>query len=297
MATEVRASLIVAALLSAACTYTKTVRPDEPLSQDGSYIYGRFRIETPWARGEVFAKEYQTMGFVIDCDDQYRSRYTIRFANSRDVQLIRVRPSRCALVAMVFTNADGIIKSFKPAPEAWRHYFDVRGGTAYYLGDYVGVASVRHGYTTEWNWSLTSADDNYEITTGQLKRTYREIAAMPTEKRQLVPPDRQTEKRAVLPGPPMTPERIAHVASFISRRYTDPAACKAACASGQCLAYRDGGAVVMTCVAPCEADEDCPAGLACNCAEASDDCRPIASTPTDPMTGLCLAPPAAPVTP
>jgi hypothetical protein len=96
-------------------------------------------------------------------------------------------------------------------------------------------------------------------------------------------------------GPPLTPARVAALAPFIKRVYPSPAACEGACGRGQCLPFRGASGPAMACVTRCSRDIECPQGLACNCPndeKPEGACQPIATTPEDPMAGICLSSPA-----
>jgi hypothetical protein len=91
----------------------------------------------------------------------------------------------------------------------------------------------------------------------------------------------------------MSPERVARVAPFIKRSYASTAECEAACPTGQCRPYRGESGATIACVTRCNADTDCPEGLACNCpggdGNAATGCRTIAATPQDAMARICLS--------
>jgi hypothetical protein len=89
----------------------------------------------------------------------------------------------------------------------------------------------------------------------------------------------------------VSPDRAARLAGFTKRRYATPAECEAACPeNGDCFPFRSDEGPAMTCVVRCQADKDCPQGLACNCpAGDGSGCRAIASTPEDRMAGICLS--------
>lgn len=130
-----------------------------------------------------------------------------------------------------------------------------------------------------------------------MKRAFPGFASLPTVDRRLIParPRKIGNGVKALPGEPsMSPERVAGLAPFISRDYATPALCEAACPNGQCLPYRAQSGPVIACVIRCDKDADCPAKMACNCPNAErpagPGCHPIASTPTDAMSRVCLLP-------
>jgi hypothetical protein len=177
----------VAVTLVAGCAgYTRGMRPDEKPSPDAAYVYGRFSMRT----GPLAVDTYETMGFVIGCDDG--RTYTIRFFNTGEVQVIEVHPSRCALEEVVYIESDGSVHGRARPPGAWVRGTAFAAGRAYYLGDYLAVARHRTEYIGrfeehKWVWEMNQVDDRYESTTSELRRAFANLASLSTEDRRLVP--------------------------------------------------------------------------------------------------------------
>jgi hypothetical protein len=259
------------------------IRPDEPPSSGEAYLYGRFSL----TRTTVGPAGYATLGFLIRCADD--AAYTIRFALNKNVQVIRIRPSRCALDWIVVTDATDLVKASRQPPAAWKRVQEFAAGKAYYLGDYLAHHDVV-GYH-QYDRDIDSAEDNYEGTTAELKRTFSNLAAVSTENKLLIP------RRHVPPGAidppgaaPLSPERIARIAPFTKRRFATVAECERLCPTGRCLPFREETGPAVTCIVRCTADKDCPEGLACNCpGDGRPDCHAITQTPEDQMDGICLS--------
>lgn len=288
------APALLALALAAGCAhYTKGIRPTDVVSIGDAYLYGHFFVES---KETLLGMDgYQTMGLVLTCAD--KETYTIRFSNKRGVQAIKVAPSRCMLTEVVYTDADGSIKRRVRPPRSWMRPQAFWGGHAYYVGDYSAVAKFESHWKVvytevNWSWDMDPDPDKYDETTDEMKRTFVSLATLPTENRRLAPPERVVPPGAVLrPGEaPLSPDRTRSMAPFIKRTFTNPATCQAACSTGACLPFRGEDGTAMTCVIRCAADKDCPTGLACNCPSGKEpDCRPVASTPSDPMEGFCLS--------
>lgn len=291
---------LFAVTVSASCAhYSATLSPADKPSPARAYFYGRFRIDAP--RAALGMDGHQTMGFVIRCGDG--NEYTIRFSLENRVQVIPLSPARCALEEVVFTDADGVIKARRAVMGTPPGGFLLAAGTAYYLGDYFAESTFKSNWKvlyTEMNssWQLTSADDNYDVTSAEMKRTFANLAGLATENRMIlprkhVPGDARKHKDGPRGGPDdvVSPERAARLARFTKRRYATPAECEAACPeNGDCFPFRGDAGPAMTCVVRCKTDKDCPDGLACNCPDGDGSaCRAITSTPGDRMAGICLS--------
>ena len=291
--------LLVMTLAAGCAHYAPSLGPADKLRPDLGYFFGRFHIDAP--RAVLGMDGLQTMGFVMRCDDGHA--YTIRFSTEKRVQVIAASPARCALEEMVFTDADGVIKGRKYMMGSPPGGFVLAAGTAYYLGDYFAESTFKTRWKvvyTQLNmtWQLTSADDNYDVTSAEMKRTFANLAGLATQNRMLlprkhVPGDARKHAGGTRSGPDdvVSPDRAARLAGFTKRRYTTPAECEAACPeSGDCFPFRGDEGPAMTCVVRCKTDKDCPEGLACNCPNGDGSaCRAIASTPDDRMAGICLS--------
>lgn len=276
-------------VLATGCAgYTKGIRPDEKLSPESAYLYGRFLIKSE--RSLLAMDGYPTMGLTLRCAEG--ELYRIRFSIERAVQVLKIKPSRCALVQLIYTDADGTIRGFRRAPRAWMHVEDFAPGRAYYLGDFMATARFRSDWKVvytelHWDYEMNPIDDGYEASTAEMKQTFTSLAALPTYDRRLAPRRPPPPPGAI--GPPMPPERVAHIAPFTKRSYATPMACEEACPMGRCLPYRGAEGPAMACIIRCKIDKDCPGGWGCNCPSGDGpDCRAIARTPEDPMDGICL---------
>jgi hypothetical protein len=286
--TIVRFGLLALALTSSCAGYTKGIRPDEKLSADSAYLYGRFLIKSE--RSFLGLDGYPTVRLALRCADG--EIYRIRFSTERAVQVIKIKPARCALVQIVYTDADGTVRGYRRPPLAWVHGEDFAPGRAYYLGDFMAAATFKSDWKVvytelHWDWAMNPVDDGYESSTAEMKTTFTKLAALSTDDRRLAP--RRPPRPPGAIGPPLSPERVARIAPFTKHSYPTPMACEEACPMGRCLPYRGADRTAMACIIRCKADQDCPGGWGCNCPSSGrPDCRPIARTTEDPMDGICM---------
>jgi len=279
--------LVIVALLNG-CMGVASIRPDAKTVPGAAYVFGRFRIRTEKSYGEFSA---QTMGLKLRCADG--KEYTIRFTSDDRVQAIEINPSRCALEKVIYADAAWLVFKPTPPPPEWIHADDFAAGHAYYLGDFFAKGTFSDesmGVTAKlnWTWDMDPDDDSFESTTAELKRTFANLASLPTVDRRLAP--RRPPPPPGAQGPPISIERAAVIAQYTKRSYKSPAACEAACPSGRCVPYRGASGTAMACIVRCKVDKDCPDGLACNCAAPEGGaCQAIAQAPDDPMEGICLA--------
>jgi hypothetical protein len=299
----VRAGVVAALFLICACaTTTSAVAPDEKLDPRFAYLYGRFHIKADEQPGSFGGR--QSIGLKVRCGDL--REYMIWFTAKPDVQVLKVYPARCALVSAHFT--DGAILQWQENVEAADMLIhEFVAGRAYYLGDYFARGiHKQHFYWRSQSWAMDPAGDRYEGTTAEMKRTFAQLAGWPTADKRLITPKPVSKPGVVVIAdakePVMTPERIARVAPFVGRTFATPAACEAACPTGQCLPFRGEAGPAMTCIVRCNGDKDCPEGLACNCPDSGKpgpaSCHTIATTPADTMARICLSvEPATPAAP
>ncbi len=291
--------LLVVTLAAGCAHYTPSLGPEAKARPDLGYFFGRFHIDG--AQMALRLDGLQTMGFVMRCDDGHA--YTIRFSLEKRVQVIAAYPARCALEELVFTDVDGVVMGSNYVKGNPPGGFVLAAGTAYYLGDYFAESTIKKSRRVivtmlRMNWQLTSADDNYELTSAEMKRTFANLAGLPTQNKMLlprehVPGDARKHAGGTRRGPEdvVSPDRAARLAGFTKRRYATPAECEAACPeTGDCFPFRGDEGPAMTCVVRCKTDKDCPEGLACNCPNGDGSaCHAIASTPDDRMAGICLS--------
>jgi hypothetical protein len=291
---------LVMALAAGCAFYAAKVSPAAQPRSDLGYFYGRFHIDVPRPPA-LGTDRHETMGFVMRCDDG--NAYTIRFSLEKRVQVIAAHPARCALDEVIFTDKGGVVRGSNHLTGNPPGGFVLAAGTAYYLGDYFSESPFKSRWTAmhplrPWNWDLTSVDDNYEGTSAEMKRTFANLAGLPTQNRMLlprkhVPGDARKHTGGPRSGPDdiVSTERAARLAGYTKRRYATPADCEAACPeNGDCFPFRGDEGPAMTCVVRCKTDKDCPEGLACNCPDGDGSaCRAVASTPDDRMAGICLS--------
>jgi hypothetical protein len=162
--------------------YTPSTSIAEVPAANSSYLYGRFSNE---ARSKPLALDgYMTMGFKITCDDG--ESYTVRFSKEPAYQLIKIKPSKCSFTEIVYTDADGRIRSRKDPPHGAFYHEEFVAGRAYYLGDYwASVSSERIGMMIHTNWRVHTALDDYYATTQSVKNMYPNFVNVPTERRLL----------------------------------------------------------------------------------------------------------------
>jgi hypothetical protein len=163
-------------------------------------------------------------------------------------------------------------------------------GQAYYLGDY--EAATTHEWkviATEVRWELTSAENDYADTTGDLFSAYRAFAGMPTVDRGFVsalPRSKPRKRPARVPSP--SPQQVARAAPLIDRTFPTMAACEADCATGDCLAFRHDGETAMTCIVYCKAEGDCPSASACQAAAQPVESVRQTEEADPPLSGICV---------
>jgi len=291
---------VVLALAAASCSgYTAGIRRDTAVDDRFAYLYGRFFMKTEPNNGPgVGFGGKRSMGLVIRCQDG--AEYIFGSLDSRDIQVLKIRPSHCWLIEVRAADQNGVIRQRLPAPPGLPP-LNFTAGLAYYIGDYFakGDVWVHPGLwkkTVHWEWAMSPADDRYPATTAEMKATFPNLASWPTVSTPFIHGPERKRDNGIGPSPgepSMSPERIARIAPFIKRNYGTPAECEGACSVGQCLPYRGDTGPAMACVIRCDRDADCPDGLACNCPNqeraAGPGCRPIAATPQDPMARICLS--------
>lgn len=179
------AALALSILLLGGCAnYTRRVTSQDIPTLNDAYLYGRFYMDAP--RNWLSFDGHQTMGFTIVCED--KSKYVLRFNREDPVLAIKIKPSTCSWTETVFSDADGTVRTRKPAPEDVFKNIRFKPGYAYYLGDFAAILRTSNpSYNvirTEWN--ITSARDNYEATTQYMQDGYPNLKALPTENRALM---------------------------------------------------------------------------------------------------------------
>ena len=168
---------VCAVLISGCASWSKPITPSEMLTDNESYLYGRFKIDTE--KTWLGLDGYQTMGFVFSCVDG--KKYTIRFEIEQPVQVIRLNPTTCSFKEVIFTDSDGVVASTKPAPPGLIDSVNATPGAAYYIGDYFAVSTSVPGYNSvQLAWEIKDARDNYPATTEAMMEIYPNMTFFPT---------------------------------------------------------------------------------------------------------------------
>ena len=289
-----RAGLVPLAALVAGCAINTTaVRQNQAIDPSKAYLYGQFVIQAvPSTMGQKGRPDSQTVGLVMACDDG--STYPIYFSAERGVRVVEIRPAMCALQEIRYVNDMGIIRRSKAPSPAWVHTDYFAPGHGYYLGDFFAVASLQilGGYPARelLTWDMDPVDDRFAETTADLRHRFVGLAALPIHDQRWAPRRPQLKRGLAGPNEPlMSPERISRLAGFVKTTFRSPAACKAACPTGDCLPYRSSSGAAMACIVHCMTNRDCPAGMVCNCSgRPGTDCQLVAESPGDAMEGICM---------
>lgn len=293
-----RTLAVLTMTLAAGCAINTTaVRSDQPLDPGSAYLYGRFVIKTMPSNGLAQRPASQTVGLLLACDDG--STYPLYFSEERTIRVIKIRPASCSVKEIHYVDDMKLIVGRKsPSPE-WSHTDYFAAGHGYYLGDFSAVAQWEIVGTYPmakdvFTWDLDAVDGQFTQTSTEFRRTFAALGAMPIHD-QRVSPERPAAKRGLAGSdePTMSPERISRLAGLIKSTFPSLAACSTACPKGECLPYRAPSGAAMTCINHCMTSSDCPDGMVCNCSRRADvDCLSVASTPGDPMEGICMPRPA-----
>ncbi len=175
-------ALCALAAVAGCANYAASIKVDEKPTGQEAYLYGRFYIEAP--KQALALDGHQTMGFTIACASG--ESYTVRFSNQEALQVIKITPSTCSLTEIVYTNADGQIRSRKKAPEKLMHDARFEAGKAYYLGDfYAATTTTVVGNTVQRNWNVKDAKDDYRNTSNAMRAAFPNLASVPTEDRMI----------------------------------------------------------------------------------------------------------------
>ncbi|MGC4059742.1 MAG: hypothetical protein QM749_02300 [Aquabacterium sp.] len=172
----------IALALTGCAGYTRRVDVAEVPTMADAYLYGRFHIEAPSAW--LTLDGHQSMGFVIECDDH--RAYVLRFDRENPVLAIKVRPATCAWTEIVYTDADGTVRSRQPAPPQAFKAVVLQGGYSYYMGDFhAEVTNTVSRGMAHTEWHIKAVRENYEITTQDMQEAYPNLRALPSENRML----------------------------------------------------------------------------------------------------------------
>jgi hypothetical protein len=176
------AAILGLSLIAGCAGYAPSISKDDKPTGKDAYLYGRFYMNAPEVR--LALGGHQTMGFVVKCADQ--QSYTIRFERQEPLQVIRIVPSSCGVAELVYTDADGFVKSRKPAPAALQRDAAFEAGKAYYLGDFYAESTTSvEGRMIYRQWRITNVRDDYRATTEKLKLGFPNFSGLATENRML----------------------------------------------------------------------------------------------------------------
>lgn len=295
---------VVGAIVIVGCGIHR-VRPDATVNPTEAYLYGRFQMKGPEAPG--MTKHALAVTFRMRCQDGHHHEFGS--TAGREVQVLQIAPTRCWLLETIVK--DRLLEERTiPVDPSLQRPLDFTAGRAHYLGDYFGKGESEDtrkfflpGIVAIMTWTparqemfLSTADDRYESTTAEMKRAYPNLERLPTvDTRLVLQEERKRDNGVTLAAgePALSPERVARLAPFIKRNYASPGECEAACPTGQCRPYRGESGPAIACVTLCNADKDCPDGLACNCPTSAGGpgtaCHKIAGTAEDRMANICLS--------
>jgi hypothetical protein len=140
--------------------YTSGIRRGADVDTRFAYLYGRFLMNAPSNPAYAFGHT-QSMGFLLRCQDG--SEYVFGSRNTRDIQVLKIRASRCWLIEAQMAAQGGQILKRLPAEPPVQRPLDFVAGRAYYIGDYFAKGDFwRHEFTRHWEWAMSAADDRYE---------------------------------------------------------------------------------------------------------------------------------------
>lgn len=180
MAIKLFAASLITLLMASCANYTPRINPTDKPQAGNAFVYGRFSIDTE--NVPLSMDGYRSMGFLLQCDDG--SSYTMRFYNANPVHVIKVKPGTCNVTDMVFSDADGVIKSKKPLPKTALQNMRFQADTAYYMGDFFAYINVMQEYGSRvirTDWNIQKIRSDYIKTTSEMQLNYPGISSLVTE--------------------------------------------------------------------------------------------------------------------
>jgi hypothetical protein len=168
------ASVAAAVVLAGGCVHSKdAVAPHEPASADSAYLYGRFPLHNG---------TWSSVGFGMKCADG--NAYVIGAYQSPGLQVIKVKPSRCAMEDAWVTSGGIPRIRFSPPPPRGQE-LTLSPGRAYYVGDYAAMTTSRSmGYPVYQAGRFVvvtgGLEDRYEETTAEMKTRFVQLAELET---------------------------------------------------------------------------------------------------------------------
>lgn len=191
----------LALLLGGCAGYAHRADVNETPTLNDAYLYGRFYMDAP--KTLLALDGHQTMGFAIDCDD--KSRYVLRMDREDPIMVVKIRPSTCSWTEIVYSDADGTVRTRKPAPADLFKRVALKGGYSYYLGDFDGTVTTSIvGTSVRTRWNLKDVKDNFEATTVAMQSRYPKLKALPVVDRGLT----YTESSSDFSGPDISEDQI-----------------------------------------------------------------------------------------
>lgn len=169
---------LLAAGLAGCAAYTPRMDAAAKPAPTDALLYGRFQIDAP--KAWLGLDGHASMGFGLKCSDG--SDYLIRFFVDKPVHVIKMKPATCSAVELVFSNVDGQVMGRKPFTGTAMQKMDLKGGQAYYVGDFFAVTETHAaGYNrVQSNWRIRDARSDFDTTTREMQEQYPGAAAVPT---------------------------------------------------------------------------------------------------------------------
>ena len=167
---------ILLATVSSCANYTRPLGSKDRPTATEAIIYGRFQVSAPFAFLALSA--HDTMGFVMKCADG--REYRIRFDDVRPLVVLSVAPSRCSVVELLFTDANGGVVGRTSFPNGLLENMGFEAGNAYYLGDYRASIADEFGVGIRRVFKVEGARDDFAGTTRDLKAAFPHVARAPT---------------------------------------------------------------------------------------------------------------------
>lgn len=180
MTIKLFAALLLALLMASCANYTARINPTDKPQAGDTFVYGRFSIDTE--NVPLSVDGHRSMGLLLQCDNG--SSYTMRFYNANPVHVIKIKPGTCNVNEVVFSDADGVIKSKKPLPKTALQNMRFQAGTAYYIGDFFAYINVMHEYGSRFirtDWKIQEVRSDYRKTTSEMQLNYPGISNLMTE--------------------------------------------------------------------------------------------------------------------
>jgi hypothetical protein len=149
------------------------VTKDEEPRSDSAYLYGRFSVATH-ERMFMQSGAVGNAGLVVRCNND--QEIVISFRERDAVQVLRLKPSQCALAEMLFKNEIGV--TLKSSPLGLAHIkFDLAPGTAYYAGDWDVVVERSRVGGKIYSSMKTKISNLFDATTAMVRVSYPRFAS------------------------------------------------------------------------------------------------------------------------